>query len=75
MKNVLLDTHIFIWLTENHPSLPDPLRVMIDDADLVYLSIASLWEIAIKLNLGKLSLQRQYEMIGPAIEGVGFVRP
>ena len=41
---------------------------MIDDADLVYLSIASLWEIAIKLKLGKLSLQREYETIGPAIE-------
>ena len=41
---------------------------MIDDADLVYLSIASLWEIAVKLKLGKLSLQRGYETIRPAIE-------
>jgi PIN domain nuclease of toxin-antitoxin system len=40
----------------------------IHNADLVYLSIASLWEIAIKLNLGKLSLQRDYETIGAAIE-------
>ena len=68
MSNFLLDTHTFIWLTENNPRLPDRLRDMIDDADLVYLSIASLWEIAIKLKLGKLSLQREYETIGPAIE-------
>jgi PIN domain nuclease of toxin-antitoxin system len=68
MSSFLLDTHTFIWLTENNPRLPNRLRDMIDDADLVYLSIASLWEIAIKLKLGKLSLQREYETIGPAIE-------
>jgi PIN domain nuclease of toxin-antitoxin system len=61
MSAFLLDTHAFIWLTENDSSLPDDLRTMIDTADLVYLSIASLWEIAIKLKLGKLSLQQSYE--------------
>lgn len=68
MNHFLLDTHTFIWLVENNPRLPDRLCDIIDDADLVYLSIASLWEIAIKLKLGKLSLQRDYETIGPAIE-------
>jgi len=68
MNNFLLDTHTFIWLTENNPSLPNHLREIVDHADLVYVSIASLWEIAIKLNLGKLSLQRNYETIGPTIE-------
>ncbi|MBN3882373.1 MAG: PIN domain-containing protein [Nostoc sp.] len=57
MSAFLLDTHAFIWLTENDSSLPDNLRIIINTADIVYLSIASLWEIAIKLNLGKLSLQ------------------
>jgi len=41
---------------------------MIDIADKVYLSIASLWEIAIKLNLGKLSLSKSYETIGTKLE-------
>jgi PIN domain nuclease of toxin-antitoxin system len=68
MSAFLLDTHAFIWLTENDSSLPDHLRIIIDTANVVYLSIASLWEIAIKLNLGKLSLQRSYETIVPAIE-------
>jgi PIN domain nuclease of toxin-antitoxin system len=68
MSNFLLDTHIFIWLTENNPQLPDSLRSAIDTADLVYLSIASLWEIAIKVQLGKLSLQQDYEVIGAALE-------
>ncbi|WP_199337231.1 MULTISPECIES: PIN domain-containing protein [unclassified Nostoc] len=66
MSAFLLDTHAFIWLTENDSNLPEHLRIMINTADLVYFSIASLWEIAIKLNLGKLSLQKSYETIGSA---------
>jgi PIN domain nuclease of toxin-antitoxin system len=68
MSAFLLDTHAFIWLTENDSNLPDDLRMMINTADIVYLSIASLWEIAIKLNLGKLSLQHSYETIGSGID-------
>ncbi|MDJ0597950.1 MAG: type II toxin-antitoxin system VapC family toxin [Crocosphaera sp.] len=68
MSDFLLDTHAFIWLSENDSNLPDNLRDMIDVADRVYLSIASLWEIAIKLNLGKLSLQRSYETIEAELE-------
>ncbi|MEA5626081.1 hypothetical protein [Nostoc sp. UHCC 0251] len=41
--------------------------MIIDTADIVYLSIGSLWEIAIKLNLGKLLLQQNYETIVSAI--------
>ncbi len=47
MSAFLLDTHTFIWLTENNARLPDNLRDTIDNADLVYVSMASLWEIAI----------------------------
>ena len=68
MNDFLLDTHTFIWLSESDPNLPNNLREMIDIADRVYLSIASLWEIAIKLNLGKLSLQRGYETIESELE-------
>jgi PIN domain nuclease of toxin-antitoxin system len=69
MSAFLLDTHTFIWLTEDDPNLPDDLRTLIDTAQTIYLSIASLWEIAIKLNIGKLSLQRSYETIGAVLEG------
>jgi len=68
MSDYLLDTHTFIWLSENDSNLPNNLRDMIDIADKVYLSIASLWEIAIKLNLGKLSLSKSYETIGTKLE-------
>ncbi len=68
MSAFLLDTHTFIWLTENDSNLPKDLRMIIDTADLVYLSIVSLWEIAIKLKLGKLFLKQSYETIGSAID-------
>lgn len=68
MSTFLLDTHAFIWLTENDSNLSDNLRITINAADLVYLNIASLWEITIKLKLGKLSLQQSYETIGAAID-------
>jgi len=63
MTNFLLDTHAFIWLTEENPNLSESLRDRIDFADNVYVSIVSLWEIAIKLNTGKLFLNRPYELI------------
>lgn len=63
MKGYLLDTHAFIWLSENDSNLPINLRQKIDSAEKVYLSIISLWEIAIKINIGKLSLKKSYQHI------------
>ena len=68
MSDFLLDTHTFIQLSENDSNLPNNIRDIIDVADRIYLSIASLWEIAIKLNIGKLSLQQSYENIGVELE-------
>jgi PIN domain nuclease of toxin-antitoxin system len=69
----LLDTHTFIWLSENDPALPPPLKASIDTAEAVYVSIASLWEIAIKVQLGKLILKRSFETIGPEIDASDIV--
>jgi PIN domain nuclease of toxin-antitoxin system len=44
MSGLLLDTHVFIWFTENSPKLPIAIREEIESADRVYLSIASLCE-------------------------------
>jgi len=68
MSQYLLDTHTFIWLSENSDQLSSNLKDIIEEADTVYLSIVSLWEIAIKLNLGKLSLQQDYEAIETELE-------
>ncbi len=54
---LLLDTHTFIWFIEDDPKLSEVSRNHIeDDANEVFLGIASLWEIAIKMSIGKLDL-------------------
>ena len=53
----LLDTHAFIWLITEDPKLSDPARnCILDGRTTLYLSGASIWEIVIKYNIGKLRL-------------------
>jgi PIN domain nuclease of toxin-antitoxin system len=60
--NLLLDTHVFLWFVNDHPKLSNYLKDLIEDDDNVsYLSMASLWEMSIKFNLGKLTLEPDYE--------------
>ncbi|WP_456268537.1 type II toxin-antitoxin system VapC family toxin [Kushneria sp. AK178] len=54
---LLLDTNILIWiLTGDDERLKPATRVLIDQADEVYFSPASIWEIAIKAGTGKLEM-------------------
>jgi PIN domain nuclease of toxin-antitoxin system len=73
VTNLLLDTHAFIWYSENDRKLSDLLKTEIETADSVYISIASLWEIAIKLSIGKLSLKSNYESIEASLEPAGII--
>lgn len=51
----LLDTHTFLWFINDAPELSIPAKTLIEDPEnVIYLSIASLWEIAIKFSLSKL---------------------
>ena len=52
---VLLDTHAFLWWCEDSPELSPGARKAMAANDC-FVSFASFWEIAIKLNLGKLRL-------------------
>ncbi len=52
----LLDTHALIWFMENDPQLPQITRNLIETTSTIFISIVSLWEIAIKANIGKLTL-------------------
>jgi PIN domain nuclease of toxin-antitoxin system len=72
VTSLLLDTHAFIWYSENDPKLPNRLKTEIEKADQVYISIASLWEIAIKLSIKKLSLLSSYESIEDSLEPAGI---
>ena len=55
--NCLLDTHAFLWFVNDHFSLSVTAKDTIEDQQsLVYLSAASIWEMAIKSSLGKLAV-------------------
>jgi PIN domain nuclease of toxin-antitoxin system len=58
---LLLDTHAFIWWRENSPRLGDDAREYIASASVVFVSVASAWEAAIKIALGKLRLPERFE--------------
>lgn len=64
---VLLDTHTFLWFLDGSPQLSTTARTLIEDANNeVFLSVGSLWEMAIKVSLGKLSLGQPFETLMPA---------
>lgn len=67
--NLLLDTHVLIWWDEGQ-RLSAEARRAIREADEVYVSAASAWEIAIEIGLGRLSPRRTVEQ---AAAESGFV--
>ncbi len=53
----LLDTHTFLWAIADSPLLPKVVAELLEDeSNELFFSVASLWEIAIKLSLDKLRL-------------------
>lgn len=53
----LLDTHAFLWFVAGDKQLPEQVKAKIKDInEECYLSVASLWEITIKHQKGKLTL-------------------
>jgi PIN domain nuclease of toxin-antitoxin system len=63
---LLLDTHSFLWFINGSDNINPTARALIEDAsNQLLLSIASLWEMAIKLSIGKLSLAQPFESLIP----------
>jgi len=57
--NILLDTHTLIWFLQGNDQLGDRNRLMLEDPEnFKFLSIASIWEMALKINSGKLTIIR-----------------
>jgi len=64
---VLLDTQVLLWALAGHRRLSAPMRRLIDSAH-VFVSAASIWEVAIKTSLGKLQIDPDLvcRALGPA---------
>ena len=70
---ILLDTHIALWAVTGHASLSKQARDTILDADEVFVSAASTWEIAIKHALGKGDMPVSAEQALQAFRDAGYV--
>jgi len=55
---ILVDTHALLWLiTGNERLSKTAKKIFLDPENYLFISAASLWEICIKVSLGKLSLK------------------
>lgn len=67
---LLLDTHIFLWAVTDDRKLSKTARKLIVDAEDVYVSSASIWEMSIKAGLGK--LDADVKQLVSEIEAIGY---
>lgn len=68
----LLDTHTLLWVLFKEDSLSvNAKKVIIDDTD-IFVSIVSLWEIAIKQSIGKLEINESIESIAQICKNEDF---
>jgi PIN domain nuclease of toxin-antitoxin system len=70
---ILLDTQAFIWFVENDKQLPTKIKEYLEDSNNnIAISIASLWEMAIKMTLDKLQLNCDIEEMIEKLYENGF---
>ena len=74
MSRYLLDTHTAIWFFDGNNSLSETAKKLIlNTSNIKYLSIASAWEVAIKVGLGKLDFKGKVAGFVKDIEKNGFI--
>src|SRR5690242_17948840 len=63
---ILIDTHAFLWLINDSAELSKHAKkIYLDAKNDFYLSIASIWEMAIKISIGKLKLSQSIDQFIP----------
>jgi PIN domain nuclease of toxin-antitoxin system len=71
--NLLLDTHTLIWFLNGDGKLSDRVKTTIEDPNNSRIvSIASIWEIAIKISLDKFRFQKGFKYFLDMVEENGF---
>ncbi|MCG6137030.1 MAG: type II toxin-antitoxin system VapC family toxin [Nostoc sp. LLA-1] len=68
----LLDTHAFLWYLLGDAKLAIKAKDIIDSKENLYFSIVSLWEIAIKINIGKLQINRPIEDLSQELQSINI---
>jgi PIN domain nuclease of toxin-antitoxin system len=71
--NLLLDTHTIIWFFNGDSLLSERAKqTIVESRNQKFVSMASIWEIAIKISLGKLNFDGKTQGILDLIERCGF---
>ena len=65
---LLLDSNAFVWAVTDSPKLPRRVRKIMLEAEEIFVSAASLWELSIKRGLGKFDGDPRYlhSLIAPS---------
>ena len=69
----LVDTCALLWFLDDNPSLSPKAREIIGKSSDLYVSIVSLWEIAIKKTLGKLDIEETVTEIAEICNNYGII--
>jgi PIN domain nuclease of toxin-antitoxin system len=71
--NLLLDTHSLIWFLNGDEKLSDLVKNAIEDSNnSKIVSIASIWEIAIKISIDKFRFPKGFKKFLEMVEDNGF---
>jgi len=71
--DLLLDTHAFLWFITGDKQLPEKIIKLMGNSDnKCFVSIASIWEIVIKLSLNKLEIIGGFETIEDFLDNNDF---
>ncbi|MGF1494021.1 MAG: type II toxin-antitoxin system VapC family toxin [Microcoleaceae cyanobacterium] len=68
----LLDTHVVLWYVMADKRLSDRAKTIVDSRSNLFFSIISLWEIAIKLSIGKLQLTTSFDELLRRVKFLGI---
>ena len=63
--NLLIDTHTFLWFINDDPQLSTAAATLLESEHTILLSTVSIWEIALKISIGKLTLAQPFEQFIP----------
>jgi PIN domain nuclease of toxin-antitoxin system len=71
--NLLLDTHALLWFSEDNPQLSGKAKRAIEDMDNnCFVSMGPIWEIAIKISIGKISLKIDFGALEAELKDRNF---
>ena len=72
--DILLDTHALWWFLNGSDKMPDTVKgAILNPENTIYVSIASVWEAAIKMSIGKLRFDGGVDGFLEAIEDEDFL--